>query len=1369
MAHTKRLGWTAATAATALSFTLLGAVHPAATEAAARGDATRVPLLPADPGPPNRPAWPEGDFDTAAGPSDGGGARAAAAAPADGAAVTGARPWLSAERQRGARAYEFVIGTGDGARTGQVTSSGWIRSPRWQVPAGLLKDGGRYHWTVRTKDAAGRVGEDAEARTLTVRQLLGAQEAGGPVPVDSLGPVTVNLATGNVTTSVSTAQVPTGAGDLGAMFSFDAQAAATVGGLTGSYYAGDDEARIGKNAEPAAVRTDARVDFRWGAGAPYPDAEPGAGFRVRWSGRLSVPADGTYRLGGTYDGGLRVLVDGKPLLDDWQGDRAGEGGPVYGRNVRLTAGTAHRITVEYRRPEQGGQVTLWAAAGRHAAPVPASWLQPSGAVLPPGWTVTPDATPPAAASATGAPTTPGATAPAATTAGHPPAGATASGSAASGSAASGFAASGTAASGSAASGSAALPAPGGQAGRGARAGDGGKDGGDAVPAAVPEGQAAAIEAAEEEGLTFRYAGDEACADDDAPAGYVCAVRVPGAGTTQLHYRDGKLVRVVNPGAEVTDFGYTADHRLTTVRPPLVMDWIAAGTGRDTAAAQYRVDYRGDTPVVSRVTGPDPDGTDAGSALRPVRSYATAARETEVEVAGITTPQGWARRVTFDAAGRLATDTDATRRTTRHTWTEDGRPRSQTDPAGRMSTTVYDETGMPSGTYGPGPSECFGADLRPVSPAPDGCARVPAQTTRLDATGLTTVRADSDGVPPLTTQTRLNELGLPSALVTDPDGLALATGYTYDEAFRPVAETSPAGTRKTFTYYGTAESADNPCTQENDPAPQRGLPKSIALPAGADGDARVEKFVFGARGLPVAVNFGGPDWTCVEYDERGVISRMSMPGNANLPAWSVAYDNSHGGDPLTLRATQHDHTMTRTVDLLGRTVDYTDGQGTRTRTAYDRAGRVVLETVTPPTAGDAPQVTKFRRDAAGRVAAVVLDGRQLASAEYDAAGALKGVRYANGTRLAVERDAAGRITAKNWTLADGTGRNTGVTRSRSGTIVDETVAGAGGRPGGPDFVYDTAGRLVRAWTGGHEYVRDFTSRAADDCPSGTRADAGANGNVVRLTDRTARGTTVTGHCYDDADRLLATTGDHAVTGPDYALNGHLTGYRADGTQVTQRPDAAERYLGARVTGAGPGDADVTYTKDIADHVMARTATTAQGTLHLRYGHTDMAEAAPDLVLDGDGRLLNRVVGLPGGVVLTVDAGRDGATPTTWSHPTVRGDVFLVTGDDGRQRGDLYHYGLNGEPVTADGTVDPRRVPDNMPGDYDYGWLGRYQVGTEHAGALYNVVLDTRVYNPSFGRFSAPVSSGPFLNPYEYAAGDPVNHTSINGYSLDVEKE
>ncbi|MET8091484.1 PA14 domain-containing protein [Micromonospora sp. NPDC005220] len=1294
-----------------LSVMLLGTgVSAAAGTAVPGGDATRVPLLPAPAGGADRPDWPAGVFGAVAA----GNARAAAPSrPADGSILSAARPELVAERQAGSVAYEFTVATGDTPRTGQVTSSGWIAAPRWQVPAGVLKDGGRYSWTVRTKDAAGKIGKDATARTFTVNQRLGAQAQGGPVATDTLGPVTVNLATGNVTTSVSTAQTGTGAGQLGATFTYNSQAVAGSAGLTGSYYGGDPAAQIGADEKPGLARIDARVDFRWGGTSVLPGTEPDAAFRVAWKGRLTVPADGTYRLGGAYDGGLRILVDGKPLLDDWKGTGAAGDTPSYGPPVTLDAGRAHAIEVQHRRPAGGRQVALWVSAAGRSAPVPASWLRPSGEVLPPGWTVTPGPGPDGDAAAS----TPAAAAAVAPEAAGPTA----------------------------------LDA---QSQR--------KPAARKTAEVAPE-PAAGIKAAEEGGITFLYAGDDPCADKAAPAGYVCAVRVPGAGTTQLHYRGGKLSRFVNPGAETTDFGYTSGRLLDIVRPPLVMDWIAAGKGRDTAAAQYRIDYRPGSATAGRVTGPDPAGAKVTGDARPQRDYIYSPGVTEVTVAGVSTSQGWTRRITHDIAGRTATDTDGTRRTTRYTWTAADQPETTTDPAGRLSTTVYDASGMPAGEYGPGPRACFGPDLRPVSPAPKGCAGVPARTTTLGAEGLTTVRADTLGVPPLVTQTRFNEFGLPTALVTDPDGLALTTKYEFDEAFRPVAEVSASGNRKTYGYYGPDETADNPCTAANDAVTQRGLPRSITLPTGADGSARVEKFVYSARGLPVAVNFGGPDWTCVTYDDRGRASRMSMPGNANLPAWTVDYDSAYGGDPLTLKATQHDHSVTNTVDLLGRAVSYIDGRGTRTRTTYDRAGRIVLQQVTPPSG--AAQTERTRYDAADRVLSVELNGGQLASATYDDAGALGSVRYGNGMRLAVTRDEAGRITAKNWVLADGTERSSKVTRSQSGNVVDESLAGQDAYAGGPNFRYDAAGRLVEARLTGHTYLRDFTSPAPTTCPAGTRANAGANGNVVQLTDRTAKGSTVTGYCYDDADRLLATTGADPVTGTTYGLNGHLTGYQTGGAKVTQRQDAVERHIGVAVT--GPGAADVGYIKDIADRLMTRTATTAQGTQRIGYGHTEINDPKPDLVFGADGEPLTRVVGLPGGVVLSQATGA-GRT-TTWSAPTVRGDLFLVTGSTGRQQGDLYRYGLYGEALRADGTVDPQHVPDNLPGDFDYGWLGQYQVGTEHQGALYNVVLETRVLNTAFGRFSAPVSGGPFLNPYEYAAGDPVNHASINGYDLEVETE
>ncbi|QKV94268.1 hypothetical protein HUT19_22980 [Streptomyces sp. NA02950] len=1351
MARTRTLRVAAACAASVTASVALIASGPLASAApdwlgrAAHRSPSDVAMLSAKAGDPVRPAWPAGDFDGTGAPAGTSGKDTAAAprpaSPADGATTAARRPVLSAARAAGGAAYEFVIGTGDTPRSGQTVSSGWLRTPRWTVPDGVLKDGERYRWTVRARNrAGGTVTADAPARSLAVNLRLGAQAPGGPVPADTLGPVSVNLANGNATASVATPQAATPAGPQGATFTYNSLATAEVG-LTGAYYTGTSGTGIGDDEDPAAVRTDTQPSFGWGGdSAPWPDATPGDRFRARWTGRLRVPDSGGYRLGGVYDGGVRIWLDGTPVVDDWKGDKGGTA-PEFGAVRQLKAGHTYRIRMEYQRPAKGGRVALWVQrSGKGSLPVPSSWLAPAGAVLPPGWSVTPAATGADGASAVKEGTgdgAPGAGTTGNTGAANPlsPGGAEEKPSAAASGRPASF----------------------------AEPGDNGKANGKAKGTS-DAAQVKAAEEAEDAGLKFSYAGSPTCADDHAPRGFVCAVTVPGVGTTQLHYAAGKLARIVNPGDETTDFGYTADHRLTDVRTPLVMDWIAVDpVRRNHATANYRLAYADTDAHRNRATllaGPEPTGFAGGKPARPEHAYRYGSGSTRIEVAGL---RG-VRTVAYDTAGRVGADTDATGRTVRTTWTAGGEPATVLDAAGLLTTTVHDGAGRPVGTFGPGPEKCFTAGGRLMAPAPDGCAKVPSETTTYGATSMTTVTAGSDGVPDRTVETRLNEMGVPVATVTDPKGLKLRTGYTYDEMFRPTAKVMPSGARQTYAYYGADEKADNPCTDKDDPLPQAGLPKSVTSAAPAKGAARAERFVYNTRGLPVAVNFGGPKWACVDYGERGQILAMHVPGTADAPARTIAYDTAHGGDPLTTKASEPGGDLVYTVDLLGRTVRFTDVHGIRTDTRYDRAGRAVRETSTPPGGGDRTQVKTVAYDDAGRETGVALDGRTLATVALDEGGRIEKVSYANGSRLAVRRDAAGRITAKDWELADGRKLPSRVTRARSGVVTDESTAGEDPREDGPDYRYDAAGRLVDAWVTGHHYGYDFTA-APKDCPEGTEAGAGDNGNRLRLTDRTADGTTETGYCYDAADRLLATTGDHPVSGVTYAENGHMTGYRTGGATVVQRHDAAERYLGTKITGTDP--AEVRYGSDIADHLVERTSTGA-GDTGLLYGHTSPADGDVDFVLRADKRVLARVVALPGGVMGVRKGAVDGAR-TSWSYPTVRGDVFAVAGDDGQQRGGVYRYGPYGEPLTAKGTVDPDHVPDNLPGDYDYGWLGQYQRGTEHAGAQYATVLDTRLLNNALGRFTQPVSSGPFLNAYEYAAGDPVNHVSIDGFSLEVEKE
>lgn len=528
-------------------------------------------------------------------------------------------------------------------------------------------------------------------------------------------------------------------------------------------------------------------------------------------------------------------------------------------------------------------------------------------------------------------------------------------------------------------------------------------------------------------------------------------------------------------------------------------------------------------------------------------------------------------------------------------------------------------------------------------------------------------------------------------------------------------------------------------------------------------------VYDASGRTVAEAVNGT-WICTRYDARDRVIEKSYPANPTAPARTITTNYAVGGDPQTTSVTDSAGTITTRVDLLGRTVLYTDVHGTRTEPGYDQAGRVTSEIVTPPNIADTPQTSEYRYDDAGRVLEVKLlatvagtpTTTVLAMPGYDAAGELASVNYGSGTSLtAIGKDQAGRITSLNWRKPDATQVVSAVTRSRAGTITDESLAGVDARPTGPNYLYDAAGRLAEAWVTGHHYTYDFTTTPTG-CPTGTQANAGANTNRLRLIDASGTGTTETGYCYDTADRILATTGANPVTGITYDDHGNTTQY-AQGAVTTQLGwDSADRNLTARTTSTNPADvAQVSYGRDATDRIVRRDTTQGDTPAAVLYSYTAHGDTA-DLTLDASKRAVSRTISLPGGVVWTATLDAQGNATGRYDHPTVRGDLTLSTDAAGVQIGDLRTYTPYGEPLTAAGVVDPDAVPDNQTGQFDYGWLGQHQRPYEHAGALSLVQMGARPYSPLFGRFLSvdPVEGGS-ANDYDYTNANPINTTDLDG--------
>ncbi|WP_245733189.1 PA14 domain-containing protein [Lentzea jiangxiensis] len=643
--------------------------------------------------------------------------------------------------------------------------------------------------------------------------------------------------------------------------------------------------------------------------------------------------------------------------------------------------------------------------------------------------------------------------------------------------------------------------------------------------------------------------------------------------------------------------------------------------------------------------------------------------------------------------------------------------------------------------------------------PGGTQQVVPAANMKPKYGLTTsvTKGESLGLTPSVTTTKFGENGLDPvyglASSNTANGRQVKTSYENVGTgyLRKTGVTAPNNAQTTYVYYGDQETRDNPCTPQVEAINQGGLAKLTRMPAPATGPAREDEQIFDASGRVVAEGSAG-QWTCTTYDDRDRVVSVKYPANGAAGERVVTTNHAVNGDPLVSSVSDHNGTVTTKVDLLGRVIEYTDVHGVRTETKYDRAGRATTETVNLPS--NPAQVITNTHDDAGRLLTVSLDGTLLAKPAYNAAGELASVVYANGTSLsAIGKDGTGQVTSHTWKTKAGAEIVTAVTRTRAGTIVDETLNGfdAGA---GHNYIYDSAGRLTKAAVNGHVYTYDFASPTAEGCPAGSVGNAGANTNRVKLLDQTASGTQTTGYCYDAADRLLATTGHNAVSGIKYDDSGNTTEYTVNGSTTHLSWDAANRNLSARSVGTDP--AAVAYQRDSSDRIVRRGAEQGDEQKVVLYGYTAEGDAA-DFALGEDKKLLSRSISLPGGVLLTING-----DTRSYDHPSVRGDTVLTTDAAGNQAGQLRHYTPFGEPLAANGSVDNDNVPDNQPGQMDHGWLGQHQRPYEHAGALSIVQMGARPYSPLLGRFLSvdPVEGGS-ANDYDYVNGDPVNANDLDG--------
>ena len=93
------------------------------------------------------------------------------------------------------------------------------------------------------------------------------------------------------------------------------------------------------------ARCDAAINFNWTGTSPAPGTINQFNFSTRWT-RVFFQNAGTYRVTATTDDGVRIWIDGVPIIDAWgiQSLR------TFQRDVMLFGGN-HTWTVEYFQAE----------------------------------------------------------------------------------------------------------------------------------------------------------------------------------------------------------------------------------------------------------------------------------------------------------------------------------------------------------------------------------------------------------------------------------------------------------------------------------------------------------------------------------------------------------------------------------------------------------------------------------------------------------------------------------------------------------------------------------------------------------------------------------------------------------------------------------------------------------------------------------------------------------------------------------------------------------------------------------------------------------------------------------------------------------
>lgn len=728
----------------------------------------------------------------------------------------------------------------------------------------------------------------------------------------------------------------------------------------------------------------------------------------------------------------------------------------------------------------------------------------------------------------------------------------------------------------------------------------------------------------------------------------------------------------------------------------------------------------------------------------------------------TTTESW----TYDPKGNALTFTDRAGNVTTFTYNQRGQVLTITNPAGGITTITYGTDGSLRSVKAPsGDTTSYSYDaqfrVKQITFA-DGSTRTFTYDNRdnviktVDELGqITTATFDDDNHlasttgPSGTSTTRSYDSD--DNLVKITRGNGASTTYTYNDASDLIGISNGPNDSQTLTYDADKRvtaikdasglsvlfgfDKEGGLTSVTDPMNRtvafarnkNDLVTRVTTPAGENTD-----FTLDSMGRPTGVKNPLGASTTFSYDPLGLLTGIALPagvsagfGHDALGVLNLVTDGNGSGWSFS---NDSQGRLAAQTDPLGRAVTYQYGQ------------RGLLSGATTPEGS-----FTITRDAAGRATQQA---------------------YSDGTTLAVIRDAQGRITSGgNFSLSyTGRGQITG----SNGLAI---TYGPGGRIASiaytPDkkvtYTYNARGLLdsLADWAGG---AISFAYNDAGQPVSATRSNGvvtqysyDANGRLSGIVE-SGGGSTIasTKLTRDAAGQIIAT--DQSVPQANDPQPGVLQlGF-----------DAAEQVSGFTYDGLGRVTADAlrSYTWDLASRLTSYagadgSASATYNDLGLRVSRTDASGNALQYIwnyattlpsvstIQSGGADLRYYVYLPDGSLLYSIEAADNSRHFYHFDPS--GSTLLLT-DDGANVTDTYAITPYGESVAHTGNTDN-----------PFTWLG--QLGAMQEGATSLFYLRARYYDSATGRFLSRdriLSADPrAVNPYQYAAGNPVSGHDASG--------